>query len=89
MIPTSNRLTAVEPADALFAGVDGLGAIRRIVSDAPRWLRPGGWLVTEIGATHGPRVSQLLRASGYEDVEITADAAGRDRDACGRWMSLN
>jgi release factor glutamine methyltransferase len=74
-----------EPSDALFAGVDGLDAIRRIVSDAPRWLRSGGWLVTEIGSTQGQPVSDLLRDAGYDDVEITADLAGRDRVASGRW----
>ena len=76
-----------EPSDALFAGADGLDAIRLIVSDAPIWLRPGGWLVTEIGATQGQFVLQLLRATGFEDVEITADLSGRDRVASGRWMS--
>ena len=78
-----------EPADALFGGVDGLDEIRRIVADAPRWLRPGGWLVIEIGATQGQQVRELLRASGFDDVEITADLAGHDRVASGRWMSLN
>jgi release factor glutamine methyltransferase len=74
-----------EPSQALFAGVDGLDAIRRIVSDAPRWLRSGGWLVTEIGSTQGQPVSELLRDAGYDDVEITADLTGRDRVASGRW----
>ena len=68
-----------EPTDALFAGADGLDAIRRIISDAPRWLRPGGWLVVEIGSAQGQQENQLLRASGYDDVEITADLTGRDR----------
>ncbi len=74
-----------EPSKALFAGVDGLDAIRRIVSDAPRWLRSGGWLVTEIGSTQGQPVIELLRDAGYDDVEITADLTGRDRVASGRW----
>ena len=76
-----------EPTDALFAGTDGLDAIRRIIADAPHWLRPDGWLVVEIGSTQGQEVHHLLRASGYEEVEITADLAGRDRVASGRWMS--
>jgi release factor glutamine methyltransferase len=74
-----------EPSQALFAGVDGLDAIRRIVSDAPRWLRSGGWLVTEIGSTQGQPVIELLRDAGYDDVEITVDLTGRDRVASGRW----
>lgn len=74
-----------EPTDALFAGADGLDAIRHLVAEAPRWLRPGGWLVMEIGSTQGRSVVELLRDAGYHEVEITADLAGRDRVASGRW----
>jgi release factor glutamine methyltransferase len=73
-----------EPAHAVFAGADGLAAIRRLVSDAPRFIRPGGWLVLEIGAEQGPAVDELLRAAGFADVEIRPDLAGRDRVAVAR-----
>ena len=42
-------------------------------------MRPGGWLVLEIGADQGRAVEQLLRAAGYGDVSIRPDLAGRDR----------
>ena len=73
-----------EPHGALFAGPDGLDAIRRLVADAPTRTRPGGWLVLEIGADQGPAVAGLLTASGYRDVAILPDLAGRDRVAVGR-----
>ena len=73
-----------EPHGALFAGADGLDAIRRLVDAAPRWVRPGGWLVLEIGADQGDAVARLLRDAGYTDVEIRPDLAGRDRVAVGR-----
>jgi release factor glutamine methyltransferase len=73
-----------EPAHAVFAGADGLVSIRRLVADAPRFIRPGGWLVLEIGADQGPAVEELLRASGFADVEIRPDLAGRDRVAVAR-----
>ena len=76
-----------EPADALFAGADGLDAIRHLVVQAPRWLRPGGWLALEIGSTHGSRVKELLRAAGFADVEVAVDLAGHDRVASGRFGS--
>ena len=38
-----------EPHVALFAGETGFEIYGRIVADAPRVLRPGGWLVMELG----------------------------------------
>jgi release factor glutamine methyltransferase len=73
-----------EPASALFGGVDGLDEIRRIVAEARRWLRPGGWLVLEIGSGHGARVAKLLHSAGLDDVVITADLSGHDRVAVAR-----
>lgn len=73
-----------EPAGALFAGPDGLDAVRHLVAEAPARLVADGWLVLEIGADQGPAVRALLESAGYDDVEIRADLAGRDRIALGR-----
>jgi release factor glutamine methyltransferase len=73
-----------EPHGALFAGPDGLDAIRAIVRGAPAWIRPGGWLVLEIGADQGARVGELLDASGFAEIEIRPDLTGRDRVALAR-----
>jgi release factor glutamine methyltransferase len=73
-----------EPHGALFAGPDGLDDIRRIVADARDRLRPGGWLVLEIGSDQGSAVGSLLDEAGYGEVEIRPDLAGHDRIALGR-----
>jgi release factor glutamine methyltransferase len=73
-----------EPAAALFGGADGLDEIRHLIGEAAMWLRPGGWLVLEIGSAQGQRVTELLRAAGFDDVDITTDPSGRDRVAAGR-----
>jgi release factor glutamine methyltransferase len=73
-----------EPARAVFAGVDGLAAIREVVDGARHRIRPGGWLVLEIGADQGAAVDRLLTAAGFVDVEIKPDLAGRDRVAVAR-----
>jgi release factor glutamine methyltransferase len=72
-----------EPAAALFGGADGLDAIRDLINGARRWLRPDGWLVIEIGSGHGDRVTDLLHAAGYDDIEIVSDLSGHDRVAVG------
>ena len=73
-----------EPHAALFAGRDGLAEIRTIVAGGRHRIRPGGWLVLEIGADQGDAVGELLGAAGYECVEIRPDLAGRDRVALAR-----
>jgi release factor glutamine methyltransferase len=73
-----------EPHRALFAGPDGLDAIRTLVETAPTRVKPGGWLVLEIGADQGRAVEELLGRAGYGDVTIRPDLAGRDRVAVGR-----
>lgn len=73
-----------EPHAALFAGPDGLDAIRAIVRGAPSWIRPGGWLVLEVGADQGAPVTELLTSRGFADIEIRRDLTGRDRIAIAR-----
>lgn len=68
-----------EPADALFAGPDGLRDVRTIVAEAPTWLTATGVLIVEIGDTQGPAVLELAARAGCRDVAIHPDLAGRDR----------
>ena len=68
-----------EPAEALFAGPDGLAAVRRIVGDAPRWLRSGGAVVIEVGDRQGRAASALAEAAGLTAVAVRPDLGGRDR----------
>lgn len=73
-----------EPHEALFAGTDGLAAARTIIGEVGDWLRPGGWLVLEIGHRQGAAIDALMRSAGLTDVEIRPDLAGLDRIALGR-----
>lgn len=77
-------VAAFEPAAALFAGPDGLDAIRRITAHAPARLRPGGTLALEHGYRQGAAVRALLAAAGLEAVDTRADLAGRPRVTSGR-----
>ncbi len=70
-----------EPAAALFAGTDGLDDIRAIVRDSFERLRPGGWLVLEIGADQGAAVRGELVGRGFAAAEVRPDLAGHDRIA--------
>jgi release factor glutamine methyltransferase len=72
--------TAYEPALALFAGVDGLDCIRRLVADARRLLAPGGLLWLEHGWSQAGAVATLAAAHGLECTAFT-DSAGHQRFA--------
>ncbi|SKB37963.1 release factor glutamine methyltransferase [Sphingopyxis flava] len=67
-----------EPAEALFAGVDGLADYRRLIPDLARLLAPGGAAVLEIGATQLKLVGSLAEQAGFA-VQCRKDLAGRDR----------
>ena len=66
-----------EPHLALFAGESGFELYDRIVSDAPRVLRAGGWLVMELGFGSVEHVTALL--SGWPDRRVVPDLAGIPR----------
>jgi len=67
-----------EPAEALFAGGDGLAAIRRVIAGAPAHLMPGGRLVMELGAEQGEKVLDLARQV-FQAADLIRDYAGHDR----------
>lgn len=75
---------AAEPVSALVSGPDGLDAIRAIVGDAPRVLRPGGQLFLEHGWDQGEAVRGLMTAAGLEGVESVMDLGGHERVSFGR-----
>jgi release factor glutamine methyltransferase len=54
-----------EPVIALNGGEDGLDFYRRIVSQAPFYLRRGGWLLLEVGQGQGERVLKMMEQEGY------------------------
>jgi len=60
-----------EPASVLSDGsADGLGLLRRIVDDSPRWLAPGGWLLVEVSPDRSRRTSAVLRRGGFSAVRV-------------------
>ena len=67
-----------EPAEALFAGADGLDDYRRLAPALPPLLAPGGAACVEIGAGQFDAVASLFRHAGFT-IAAQKDIAGRDR----------
>ncbi len=69
-----------DPAEAVFAGPDGLSVIRPLLSVAAALLRVGGVLAIEHDDTQGESVPALLRSRRVlADVEDHPDLTGRPR----------
>lgn len=69
-----------EPCLALDGGADGLDLIRRLLIQAPDYLRPGGAMLIEIGAAQGATVLDLARSAFPQaEVIVHLDLAGLDR----------
>ena len=73
-----------EPRLALWGGDDGLYFYRKITASAVDLLKPGGWLIFEIGWTQGDAVQKLLEDAGFEKIELIKDWQGLDRVVCGQ-----
>jgi release factor glutamine methyltransferase len=68
-----------EPATALFAGPDGASVYRRLIPDAGRVLRPGGWLILELGYNLALQVRGLLSTPPWDSIATDRDLAGIER----------
>ena len=69
-----------EPMSALDGGPDGLDAVRRLITDAPNYLRPGGTLLVEIGLGQAEAVRGLIaKESGLSLLEFIKDFQGIER----------
>ncbi|HZT37657.1 MAG TPA: peptide chain release factor N(5)-glutamine methyltransferase [Bryobacteraceae bacterium] len=80
---TQREVRDYEPHIALFGGPDGFDLYRRLIADAARVLRPGGWLLMEIAYNASGRIRDIL-GSSWRDVEIRTDLAGLPRVALAR-----
>ena len=73
-----------EPRLALDGGDDGLDLVRRVVAGAGRLLRPGGWLLLELGGTQDETLGPALAASDFDHVAPWCDDDGDLRGLAAR-----
>jgi release factor glutamine methyltransferase len=79
-----------EPRIGLYGGKDGLYFLKKIISEAPLYLKDKGWLILEIGYNQGDKVKNMFNESGYfYTPEIIKDYGGFNRvvKAQKRWIS--
>jgi release factor glutamine methyltransferase len=83
------EVTRYEPPEALLAGPDGLDAYRALIPECSPVLsryaeRTRGALAVEVGEGQAPVVAELMRQSGFGELEVRRDLAGIERVVIGR-----
>lgn len=85
-------VTTWEDPHALIAEDHGLALIKKIIHEAPRFLKRNAPLaekklpnlMLEIGFDQGEAVAQLFAQAGYSNIRIHKDLEGKDRVVSGR-----
>lgn len=73
-----------EPVWALDGGTDGLKFYKAIIKYWKSLLRPGGYLLFEVGEGQAQPVSEMLQAAGFNYTDTRKDTLGIDRVVFGR-----
>jgi release factor glutamine methyltransferase len=75
------EIASYEPSSALFAGVDGLDVVRRLVATLPYGVRQ---VALEVGSDQASAVGELVAGAGFATIERVRDLAGHERVVVGR-----
>lgn len=76
----NNEISENEPLLAFDGGMLGIKIIQKLIADSPRFLRPNGWLLFELGLGQGPFLLKLLEGNEtYGKIETFSDNTGNIR----------
>jgi release factor glutamine methyltransferase len=78
-IPRLSREVRFEPLAALDGGEDGLDLARRILEDAPAFLRSGGRILMEADPRQMPLLARILAHKGCRNIKLHRDLSGLER----------
>jgi release factor glutamine methyltransferase len=68
-----------EPIEALDGGEDGLNFYRRILKDAPEYIKEKGIIILEIGFEQADDVLLIANKAGFGKVDFIKDYSGIER----------
>ena len=79
-----------EPRIALDGGEDGLDFYRRLIPESPRYLKPAGFLIMEIGDKQKEVIEKIFQKyDNFEIIDIVRDYNNIDRVIVARHPTLN
>lgn len=75
-----DEIAGHEPKLAFDGGPFGLSILGKLLKEAPRYLKPNGWLVFEVGLGQGePLQKRLSRNTDYKQINLLQDTDGNVR----------
>ncbi|QIV95564.1 [protein release factor]-glutamine N5-methyltransferase [Allofrancisella inopinata] len=77
------EVKAYEPKSALFAGDEGLADIKIIVTQASKFLVPGGRIYLEHGFSQAEEVARVLQENNFSGIQTIKDLNNKDRCTVG------
>ena len=76
----ADEIIGFEPRMAFDGGALGVRILLRLIAEAPRYLRDGGWLAFEIGLGQEQGIRKRLEQNGcYVEINEVADQHGQTR----------
>ena len=79
------EISRFEPVESLTdRSSDGLGLVRRLADEATAWLRPGGWVLVEVGPYLARSATAVLRRGGIRDLRSVRDRLAVTRVVAGQ-----
>lgn len=85
VVQLPEEIAGHEPHMAFDGGPFGIRIIQRLIQDAPRLLKPGGWLLFEVGLGQGePMKQRLERNEAFDQIEVFVDDHGDVRALAAR-----
>ena len=68
-----------EPREALFGGVEGLDFYRRLFVEGLIFVKPGGYMIFEIGYNQLDAITEIVAPLEWEMVDVVNDLQGIPR----------
>ena len=78
-----DEIRKYEPIDALYDRGNGFRFYPELCRRAQHWLRPGGFLITEVAMGGASRVQDIFKENGFCNVETFPDYNKIERVVCG------
>jgi len=80
VLKMDQEISMNEPSVAFDGGMLGIKIIQKLIHDAPRFLKKGGWLAFEVGLGQGPMISQVCeRTQQFVKIETGSDSSAQIR----------